>query len=560
MAVVLHARFSLADIGSMATPRKYPPAAEIERAAKVIMNRLANRTDRWGSYWINGAGKTINLTEPTSTKVAAARKVNKVPKLTRPLLKRHIRQMFALNKCLPLGVHAISKENTCKWIAWDIDNHGDRIPENVTRAARDAIFGFVRNKLGLRCVVVDSGGGGWHIWVPLDKPMDSTEAHLVVHRVRGVGAKVWPPELGRPKIDAYPEAPIHNGPTHKKECGGGWLRLPGRHQRLREHVSTVAGRRRFVGLSVWECFEKVAKQNTPAKWRMALAEAKRLPPEPKKPRGSKAGNGGKAGRGGKDTTKEADAFDYSDWTPRRLTTQPLEESERRCREKRLVRAIVIEGHRSLDLAEKAVRVLYDRASGDSNDLADEAMRETLYGAVPETVQRIVGAQGYEWASRAEADRARRLYIEAAECCERNCRARYGLRARIARPLAEWLDGLYRKLRQRAEDGGAYFLATTILTCCPREGSRRTLHDFYLRDCHGNTRIKMIPPVRARTRGGGVGQAWIKQDKHKVFMQVLCNTPIGGKTRVSVVRTAVWSNKDNTQPLIIDASKLPIDRP
>ncbi len=467
---------------------------------------------------INGAGKVVNLTEPVSTKVAAARKVGKVPKLTRLMLKRHIRQMFALNKGLPLGVHAISTENTCKWIAWDIDNHGDRIPERVTKAARDAIFRFVRDKLGLMCVVEDSGGGGWHIWVPLDKPVDSTEAHLVVHRVRAVGAKVWPSEVSEPKIDAFPQAPIHNGPTHKKNCGGWWLRLPGRHQRLREHVSTVVGRRRFAGLSVWDCFEKVAKQNTPAKWRMALAQAKHLPPEPKKPRKSKTGKGGKAGRDGKDATKEADAFHYNGWTPRRLSTQPLEESERRCREKRLVRVIVIDGHRSLDLAEQAVRVLYDRASGDSNDLADEAMRKTLYGAIPETVQRIVGAWGYEWANRAEADRARRLYLEAAERCERDRRARYGLRARIAEHFGEWLDGLYRKLRQRADDGGAYFLATTILTCRPMEGSRRKPHDFYLRDCHGSTRIRMLPPIRTRTRGGGVGQKWIKEDKHKVFMQ------------------------------------------
>ncbi len=335
----------------MATPRKYPPAAEIARAVTIIRNRLVTRTDRWGSYWINRAGEAVNITEPGKTKVAAADKVDKTPKLTRALLKRHIRQTFTVNKGMPLGVLSISTENTCKWLAWDIDNHGDRIPERVTKAARDAIFRFVRDKLGLMCVVEDSGGGGWHIWTPLDKPVDSTEAHLVVHRVRAVGAKVWPSEVSEPKIDAYPQAAIHNGLTHKKECGGGWLRLPGRHQRLREHVSTVVGRRRFVGLSVWECFDQVANRNTPAKWRMALAEAKRLPPEPKKPRGSKAGKGGKAGRNGKDTTKEADAFDYSGWTPRRLSTQPLEESERRCREKRLVRAIVIDGHRSLDLTE-----------------------------------------------------------------------------------------------------------------------------------------------------------------------------------------------------------------
>jgi len=58
----------------------------------------------------------------------------------------------------------------------------------------------------------------------------------------------WPPEAGKPKIDAFPMSPVHNGPTQPKECGGGWLRLPGQHQRLRDHVSSVVGRRRNSAL------------------------------------------------------------------------------------------------------------------------------------------------------------------------------------------------------------------------------------------------------------------------------------------------------------------------
>ncbi len=540
----------------MATKRTRPPNDEIDRAARIIMHRLVNRSDRWGVHWIKD-GKVVNGTAPSQTEVAKAKKAGKRRMLSRTDLKRHIRQMFTLNKGMPLGVHCISTENTCKWIAWDIDNHGSRIPEKVTKAARDAIFQFVRNKLGLRCVVEDSGGGGWHIWVPLAKPADSTEAHLMVHRVRAVGAKVWPAEVSEPKIDAYPQAAIHNGPTHKENCGGGWLRLPGRHQRVRDHVSAVVGKRRFGGLSVWNCFDRVASYNTPAKWRTALREARRLPPVSRKLRVSTTGNGR---RDCENPSTEVDVFDYGDWTLTKLCTKPLGEGERRCRERRLVRALVLDKHKSLDLTEEAVRALYDRASGDSKDLADPQIRDTLYSTIPEMVLRIVGAQGHVWASRAEADRARRLYVEAAERRERARRARYRLRSSIAEHFTEWLDGLYRKLRHRADIGGPYFLSTTILTCRPQKGSTRGPHDFFLRDCHGVTRIKIVPQARVPGRGGRRSAHWVTEDKHKLFMRILCATKIDGTTRVRIVRPAVWSNRDNTLPAIIDASKLPIDQP
>jgi hypothetical protein len=66
---------------------------------------------------------------------------------------------------------------------------------------------------------------------------------------------------------------------------------------------------------------------------------------------------------------------------------------------------------------------------------------------------------------------------------------------------------------------------------------------------------MVPPAKA-----GGGRRWFQQDKHKVFTAILCRTIIDGQVRVRVVRPAVRSDKDNTQPLIVDASRLPIDRP
>ena len=545
-----------ADTGDMATPRRYPPAEDIDRAARIIRARLVNRTDRWGIHWLKD-GKVQSRTAPSRAERANAERAGKTRRLGLGDLKRHIRQMFALNKGMPLGIHSISLANTSKWLAWDIDQHGEGIPESVPTAVRDAIFRHVQRELGLMCVVVDSGGGGWHIWAPLAAPVDSAEAHLVALRVRAVGAMAWPPEAGKPKIDAFPMSPVHNGPTQPKECGGGWLRLPGRHKRLRDHVSSVVGKQRFAGLEVWTCFDRVAAHNTPAKWRRALTVARLLPPaKGERAKSPGAGKVRQADPVAKSTAgTDGTRSDYDGWKVTRLATQPLEAGERRLRERAIVERIVIDARRPLEVAEGAVRHLYAEASGESRDLACEGIRDELLRGIPMTVQRIVGARDYGWASRADADRARGLLVEAARRMEERRRSRYGLRADIAGHFALWLDGLYRLLRRRAEQGGVYFLATTVLTCKPERGAPRGPHDFHLRDHGGDTRIRMVPPAVA-----GRARRWIEQDKHKAFMAILRRTPIDGQVRIRVVRPAVRSDKDNTQPLIIDASRLPIDRP
>jgi len=145
----------------MATPRRYPPTEDIDRAARIIRARLVNRSDRWGTCW-DKDGRIRNCTAPSGAEATNSERAGKKRRLGLGDLRRHIRQMFAVNKGMPLGVHAISTANTSKWLAWDIDRHGDGIPEEVPPAVRDAIFRHVRLELGLMCVVVDSGGGGWH--------------------------------------------------------------------------------------------------------------------------------------------------------------------------------------------------------------------------------------------------------------------------------------------------------------------------------------------------------------------------------------------------------------
>ena len=545
----------------MAKRKGMPSAKLIDQAAAIIRNRLVNRRDRWGTYWVKD-GKAENITEPTRAKVREAKRVGKNPPvLDASKIKTHIRQAFFPVRGMPLGVHAISTNNHSKWLAMDIDRHDDRIPPSVAGEVAKAIFRFVKDNLGLRCVVESSGGGGWHIWIPLSEEVPSPDAHMVAYRIRAIGRRAWPTEHGKPRIDAYPNAPVHDGPTHAKGCGGGWLRLPGRHQRLREHVSKVlVGRRRFAGLDVWALFEKVARINTPDKWRTALTEAADVPPERRECGPTKTAGATTRRTSGRAPAKEAECakpeFDYGGMTVDELATTPLAQEERREREQALISAVV-GGNGSLEDAEQAVWTLYEEATGESRDLNDPAMRQRLFEAIPDLVLRLSGSRSYCWASRDEAERIRNLYLAAAQRRQQN-RRRRGLRADIVEHFTEWLDALYGKLRCRARDGGHYFLANTILTTMPLDGCDPGPDAFHLRDHGGGTRIRRGMRVIGRDRTRAV-EYRMMTDKFKVFLEILCRTPIDGERLVRVVRPAIRLNRAKTKSLILDCSRLPLDR-
>ena len=77
----------------MARRKEMPPVEQIDRAAAIIRNRLVNRKDRWGTYFVNQDGKVVNITEPTDAKVREAERVGKKPPvLDARKIKTHIRQ------------------------------------------------------------------------------------------------------------------------------------------------------------------------------------------------------------------------------------------------------------------------------------------------------------------------------------------------------------------------------------------------------------------------------------------------------------------------------------
>jgi hypothetical protein len=169
-----------------------------------------------------------------------------------------------LENGFPIGVHAISREDTCKWVALDLDRHSDDIPPEALEAARDAVIAFTRDQLGLTAIVENSGGG-WHLWVPFGRRVRADQAFRLVKILRQVGETAWGVHHPVPKIDFFPRASTHwNG---GKNLRGYWLRLPGHHHK-RDHRSSLLlpDGSALSGLAMWQEFERVAKTNAPVDW------------------------------------------------------------------------------------------------------------------------------------------------------------------------------------------------------------------------------------------------------------------------------------------------------
>ena len=119
-----------------------------------------------------------------------------------------------------IGAHVASPDERCRWIALDIDKHGDESREANFRFAL-RIYRRAR-KAGLTVLLIDSSGGlgGYHLWVLFDRQIALADARrLVLWLVRG-----WR-RAGLPRRpDLFPGNDVLTGKRY-----GTWLRLPGRH-------------------------------------------------------------------------------------------------------------------------------------------------------------------------------------------------------------------------------------------------------------------------------------------------------------------------------------------
>jgi hypothetical protein len=417
----------------------------VTEAVEIIKNYFVNRNDVYGHYYTVASGpdggKIRSYTAPRPSVIASAKEKGKAAPYLGP--RQIASHLLHIGK--PVGCHAISRADACKWLALDIDRHGPDISGQAVEAARDAIVGAVRQQLGLECVVEDSGGG-WHVWLLLAEPVPAREAWMMAKHLKAIGAEAWLRWHEKVHIDVFPSSSSHT--SSREHQGGKWLRLPGKHHR-RDHDSSLLmpDGGRVKGATMWPVFKECAQRNTQDLWHAALVQVRALSPESAKR--------SKPVRTTVKTKTEPAIHSYHGWSTERLTTEPLGQGERRERERALVRAVLSGGGSQLD-AEAAVARLYAEGAGESIDLASPTEGERLRKDIPNLVARLSCWSAYRWASPDHVERVRqRLLDRVADLQQRGVAGWSVLR------FTRWFDRFYEFVLGRAADGGNFYLAETI---------------------------------------------------------------------------------------------------
>tara|TARA_R110002096_G_scaffold403766_3_gene601315 strand:- start:9688 stop:10866 length:1179 start_codon:yes stop_codon:yes gene_type:complete len=185
---------------------------------------LVNRFDVWGQYTgKSGANKAITLPQK------AMRDGRDM--VTTEKLKRHFGSMRRNHL---IGLHSQSADETCKWLAIDIDLHECEpsvMEESASRnfaAARGWWEALVAR--GFDPLLLDSnGGGGYHLWLLLEEPTPMQSAYVFAQEL----VADWQSR----NLDACPET-FPKSPRLGHDKMGAWLRLPGLHH-SHNHYSRV---------------------------------------------------------------------------------------------------------------------------------------------------------------------------------------------------------------------------------------------------------------------------------------------------------------------------------
>ena len=161
-----------------------------------VLETLTNRTDAYGTY---SDGQPFTAKEP----------------LTASHLEKHFEGRAVV------GLHAIGPGNKSRWHCIDVDAHDCPKPDALRRALE--IFRTLKDR-GCEPVLEDSGGG-YHVWVVFEDPVPTEAVHA------------WIRPFVRPgKVEAFPKQARVAGDGCGLKSGelGSWVRLPGRHPRLKE--------------------------------------------------------------------------------------------------------------------------------------------------------------------------------------------------------------------------------------------------------------------------------------------------------------------------------------
>jgi hypothetical protein len=222
--------------------------------ARWVWAHLINRKDAWGRYL------------PFAQR-APDRKVGTViGKVTKATLARHF---IGADVGDLVGLHTTSPDNLSRWIAIDIDHHGDADKEKhrANGKAALALYNRVRS-LGFVPLLVSSNGlGGYHVIVLFADPVPTPKAYAFARWL----VRDWK-ELGLAEPpETFPKQP---GLTRKVKFGN-WLRLPGRHHTLPHYSKVWTGKTWADGEAAIRII--LAAEGQP--FRLAPAEAAAYDPE-----------------------------------------------------------------------------------------------------------------------------------------------------------------------------------------------------------------------------------------------------------------------------------------
>jgi hypothetical protein len=200
---------------------------------------LVNRHDAWGSYLpVEQRG------DRNTARTAHG-------ELTVEILEQH----FAGADVGDLvGLHAIAPDNTCRWVAIDIDHHGDDDEELGVLNFNAATAWYDRlSELGFRPLLIDSNGrGGFHLIVLFSEPVAST----VVFNFGRWLVSDWQDLHLREQPEVFPKQSELD--TFRQY--GNWLRLPGRHHTLPFVSRLWSGSAWLTGESAVEAILEAAGQ------------------------------------------------------------------------------------------------------------------------------------------------------------------------------------------------------------------------------------------------------------------------------------------------------------
>jgi hypothetical protein len=188
-------------------------------------SHLVNRTDAWGAY----THPRYRIDGRTNSYTAPAQDQRVEGALTDEVLFRHF---CGATQGDLVGLHAIGRANTSRWLVVDIDKHADD-----DGASPEANFGAAiewwqcLRTLGFAPLLLDSNGaGGFHVLQLFEEPIAATIVHSFAQwLVRDYGQR----GLCRPP-ETFPRQPCL---TEDRKYGNFW-RLPGRHH-TRDHWSKV---------------------------------------------------------------------------------------------------------------------------------------------------------------------------------------------------------------------------------------------------------------------------------------------------------------------------------